>query len=54
VSDIAALLEHVRASLRLIEQTITHEAVLGHQETSADIVVLDDTLHLPMSGRQQR
>jgi len=42
VSDIAALIEHVQASLRLIEQAVTRETMLGSQETSADVVVLDD------------
>ena len=40
VSDLVSLTEHVQASLRLIEQAIAREALLGSQET--DIVVLDD------------
>ena len=40
VSDLVSLTEHVQASLRLIEQTIARETLLGHQET--DVVVLDD------------
>src|SRR5207245_2753155 len=42
VSDLVCLIEHVRASLTLIEQTIAREASLGNQEISADFVVLDD------------
>jgi hypothetical protein len=42
VSDLVALIEHVQASLRLIEQEITREAELGGQETSAKFIVLDD------------
>jgi hypothetical protein len=40
VSDLVSLTEHVQASLRLIEQAIAREALLGSQET--DVVVLDD------------
>jgi hypothetical protein len=41
VSDVKSLIEHVQASLRLIEQTIARETALGGQET-ANVVVLDD------------
>jgi hypothetical protein len=42
VSDLVALIEHVQASLRLIEQEIARETELGSQETSAKFIVLDD------------
>jgi hypothetical protein len=42
VSDLVALIEHVQASLRLIEQEITRETELGSQETSGNVIVLDD------------
>ena len=42
VSDLVALIEHVQASLKLIEQAIARETSLGNQETCADIIVLDD------------
>jgi len=42
VSDLSALIEHVQASLRLIEQAIARETALGSQESSANVIVLDD------------
>ena len=42
VSDLIALIEHVQASLRLIEQKIARETEFGSQETSANVIVLDD------------
>jgi hypothetical protein len=42
VSDLVSLIEHVRASLKLIESAVAREISLGSQETSADIIVLDD------------
>jgi hypothetical protein len=42
VSDLAALIGHVQASLALIEQAIAREISVGSQETSANIIVLDD------------
>ena len=42
VSDLVALIEHVQASLRLIEQAITRETMIGSQESSANVIVLDD------------
>ena len=42
VSDLVALIEHVQASLRLIEQEIARETASGSQETSANVIVLDD------------
>jgi hypothetical protein len=41
-SDLASLIAHVQASMNLIEAAIAREAPLGNQETSADVVVLDD------------
>ena len=40
VSDLVSLIEHVQASLLLVEQAIAREASAGSQE--ADIIVLDD------------
>jgi hypothetical protein len=42
VSDVISLIEHVQASLRLIEQEIARETASGSQETSSDIIELDD------------
>jgi hypothetical protein len=42
VSDVTSLIEHVQASLRLIEQEIAREAASGSQETSTNVIVLDD------------
>src|SRR5882757_3632763 len=42
VSNLVALIEHVQASLRLIEQEISRETELGSQETSGNVIVLDD------------
>ncbi len=41
VSDLVSLIEHVQASLRLIEQGMVPEASFGGQE-AANVVVLDD------------
>jgi hypothetical protein len=41
ISDLASLIEHVRASVRLIESAIASEAPLGNQEIAGNIVVLD-------------
>ena len=42
VSDLVSLIEHVQASLRLIEQTMVPETSSGGQESAGDVVVLDD------------
>ena len=42
VSDVVSLIEHVQASLRLIEQEIARETASGGQETSTNVIVLDD------------
>ena len=42
VSDLTRLIEHVQSSLRLIERTIAGEASAAGQESSANIIVLDD------------
>jgi hypothetical protein len=42
VSDVISLIEHVQASLRLIEQEIVRETASGNQETSTNVIVLDD------------
>ena len=42
VTDLVALIEHVQASLRSIEQEIARETASGGQETSFDVIELDD------------
>lgn len=42
VSDLVSLVEHVQASLRLIEQTTVPETSLSGQENVTNVVVLDD------------
>ncbi|MBR0794194.1 hypothetical protein JQ615_02205 [Bradyrhizobium jicamae] len=42
VSDLVALIGHVRASLRLIEAAIAREALLAEQDAANNVVVLDD------------
>ena len=42
VSDIVSLIEHVQASLRLIEQTMVPDTSPGGEENAANVVVLDD------------
>ena len=42
VSDLVSLIEHVQTSLRLIERAIAAETSFGGQESSANIIVLDD------------
>jgi len=42
VSDLVGLIEHVQASLRLVEQTMVRESSPGGQENAANVVVLDD------------
>lgn len=42
VSDVISLIEHVQASLRLIEHEIARETASGNQDNSANVIVLDD------------
>jgi len=42
VSDLVSLIEHVQASLRLIEQTMVPETSPGVPESTGNVVVLDD------------
>lgn len=42
VSDLVSLIEHVQASVRLIESAIASEAAPDSQDATADVVVLDD------------
>ena len=42
VSDLVSLIDHVQASMTLIESAIAREISVGNQETSANVVVLDD------------
>jgi hypothetical protein len=41
-SDLASLIEHVQASMRLIESAIARETSSGNHDVAANIVVLDD------------
>ena len=42
VSDLLSLIEHVEASMKLIESAVAREAHLGNQEIAPNVVVLDD------------
>ena len=42
VTDLVALIEHVQASLRSIEQEIARETASGSQESASNVVELDD------------
>jgi len=42
VADLVSLIELVQTSLRLIERAIAREQSLGSQESSAEVIVLDD------------
>ena len=42
VSELVSLIEHVRASMKLIESAIAMEPAFGDPGTSANVVVLDD------------
>lgn len=42
VSDLASLIEHVQASMKLIQSAIASEAFLGNECLDANMVVLDD------------
>jgi len=42
VSDLVSLIGHVQASLILIESAISREISVGSQETSSNVIVLDD------------
>ena len=42
VSDLVSLIERVQTSRRLIERAIARETSLGGQESSANVIVLDD------------
>jgi hypothetical protein len=42
VSDLVSLIEHVQASLKLIESAIVRETPLGNEELGGNVVVLDD------------
>ena len=50
VSDLVSLIGHVQASLTLIEQAISREMSVGSQETSANVIVLDDVTPPYMSA----
>lgn len=42
VSEVIALIEHVQASMGLLEAALARESAPGNEEVAADIVVLDD------------
>lgn len=42
VSDLLSLIEHVQASMALIESAIAEEPSLGNQEIAPDLIELDD------------
>jgi hypothetical protein len=42
VSELVSLIQHVRASMKLIESAIAMEPSLSNPGTSANVVVLDD------------
>ena len=42
VPELVSLIEHVQASIELIESAIVTESPLGNQEIGANVVVLDD------------
>ncbi|CAN7762475.1 hypothetical protein LJR220_002748 [Bradyrhizobium sp. LjRoot220] len=42
VADVISLIEHVQASLRLIEHEIARETASGSQDNCANVIVLDD------------
>jgi len=42
VSDLTALIDHVHASMDLIESAISCEQPFGNQEIAANVIVLDD------------
>lgn len=42
ISNLGSLVEQVAAMMKLIESVIASEALTGHQDVAANIVVLDD------------
>lgn len=42
VSDLVSLIEHIQASMKMLEQAIARELPLGDLEAYDDVVVLDD------------
>jgi len=42
VSEVVSLIEHIRASMRLIERAIASEPSPGHEEIAGNVVILDD------------
>ena len=42
VSELVSLIEHVQASMKLLEAAIAREAAPGNQEASGNVFVLDD------------
>jgi hypothetical protein len=42
VAELVSLIEHVQASVTLLEAALARETALGNQEAAANVVVLDD------------
>ncbi|MFZ2155543.1 MAG: hypothetical protein WAV72_05410 [Bradyrhizobium sp.] len=42
VSELVSLIEHVQASVMLLEAALARETDLGHQEAAANVGILDD------------
>lgn len=42
VSELVSLIEHVQASMKLLEAAIARESAPGNQEAAGNVVVLDD------------
>lgn len=41
-SELVSLIEHVQASVTLLEAALARETALGRQEAAANVVILDD------------
>jgi hypothetical protein len=42
VADLVSLMEHLQASMKLIDSTVAGKSPFGEQEVIADVVILDD------------
>ena len=42
VSDLVSLIEHMQASMKMLEGAIARELPLGGQEAAGNVIVLDD------------
>src|SRR4051794_15941043 len=43
-SELVSLIEHVRASMKLLEAAIASESAAGNQEAAGNVFVLDDVM----------